>query len=63
MYTGVKVFSASKHREREDLGDAATEWLQDNPSIEIVRTEVRQSSDQAYHCLSILFFYNNRKQR
>lgn len=59
-FTGVKVFSATKAREREELGDAITRWMRDNPNLEVVDREVRQSSDNEFHCLSILIFYRPR---
>lgn len=56
-FTGVKVFSATKAKEREELGDAVTRWLASNADLEIVDREVRQSSDNEFHCLSIVLFY------
>ena len=56
-YTGVKVFSATKAKDREDLGDKITEWLQDNGDVEVVDTTVTQSSDREFHCLTITLFY------
>jgi len=57
-YNAVKVFSATKAKEREELGEAITRWLSANPGIEIVDHIVKQSSDSEYHCLSIIIFYN-----
>ena len=58
-YSGVRVFSATKARERELIGDRINEWLDDNiKQIEIVDTTVTQSSDREFHCLTITFFYN-----
>ena len=34
-FTGVKVFSATKAKEREALGDFVTMWLRNNPNLEI----------------------------
>ena len=56
-YSGVKVFSATKAVEREGLGTKLTRWLSENPSVEILDTVVRQSSDQQFHCLTIIVFY------
>lgn len=56
-FNGVKVFSATMAQERDHLGEKVTQWLRDNPSVEIVDTIVRQSSDNAFHCLSITVFY------
>ncbi len=60
MY-GVKVFSATKAREREELGDHITRWLRDNPQVEIVDKFVTQSSDKEFHCLTITLVYKERE--
>ncbi len=57
QYNGVKVFSATKAREREELGENVTRWLRDNPDVEIVETRVLQSSDNEFHCLTIVIFF------
>ena len=62
-FTGVKVFSATKAREREEIGDLITHWLHDNPGIEIVDRVVLQSSDNEFHCLSLTFFYRQADKR
>lgn len=56
-FDGVKVFSATKARERGMLGDRLTEWLDSNPELKVVDTVVTQSSDQEFHCLTITVFY------
>lgn len=56
-FTGVKVFSATKAKEREELGETITRWLRANPDLEIVDKVVSQSSDNEFHCLSFVFFY------
>ncbi len=56
-FNAVKVFSATKAKEREEMGELITRWLRSNPDIEIANVEVRQSSDSEYHCLSIIVFY------
>ena len=56
-YTGVKVFSATKSRDRESLGEKVTEWIRQHPLLEVVDKELRQSSDSEFHCLSITLFY------
>ncbi len=59
-YSGVKVFSATKAREREALGERITEWLDaKGDRVEVVHTEVTQSSDSEFHCLAITVFYNH----
>jgi hypothetical protein len=59
-FTGVKVFSATKAREREELGETITRWLRANADLEVVDKVVSQSSDDEFHCLSIVFFYRQR---
>jgi hypothetical protein len=59
-FTGVKVFSATKAREREELGETITRWLRANPDQEILDRVVSQSSDDEFHCLSIVLFYRQR---
>ncbi len=56
-FTGVKVFSATKARERERLGETITEWIQKQGGIEVVDYEVTQSSDKEFHCLTITLFF------
>ena len=56
-FTGVKVFSATKAREREDLGEQVTRWIRDNPTSRIIDKIVTQSSDREFHCLTITIFY------
>lgn len=56
-FTGVKVFSATKARERERLGGTITDWIQKQGNLDVVDHTVTQSSDKEFHCLSITFFY------
>ncbi len=58
--SGVKVFSATKHRERQELGERITEWMDKNPDARIVDRVVTQSSDNEFHCLSITLFYSSK---
>jgi len=59
MFEAVKVFSATKQKERDELGETVTRWLDANRGkIELVEKEVRQSSDSEYHCVTIMLFYN-----
>lgn len=52
----VKVFSATKARDREMLGDRVTEWLASNPTLDILDKHVLLSSDTEFHCLTIVLF-------
>ena len=56
-FNGVKVFSATLQRHRDELGERVTEWLAANKAIRVVESVVRQSSDREFHCLSITLFY------
>ena len=59
-FTGVKVFSATKAREREELGETITRWIQANANVEIVDRVVTQSSDDEFHCLTIVLFFRQK---
>jgi hypothetical protein len=61
-FTGVKVFSATKAREREELGDHVTQWIRMNPTARIIDKIVTQSSDREFHCLTITIFYEQTSQ-
>ena len=56
-FNGVKVFSATKARDRQQLGERITGWLREHGEAQIVDTEVTQSSDREYHCLTVTLFY------
>ena len=58
-FSGVKVFSATKAREREELGEHVTRWIRDNPEAKIIDKIVTQSSDREFHCLTITIFYED----
>ncbi len=61
-FNGVKVFSATMVQQRQDLGDVVTNWLEDakrtKPGFEIVDIKITQSSDEAFHCISVIVTYN-----
>ena len=59
-FDGAKVFSATKARDRDELGTVIADWIRDNPHLEIVDREVRQSSDSAFHCVTFIFFFRYR---
>ena len=56
-FNAVKVFSATTANDREALGERVSRWLRDHPECEIVDKVTTQSSDEAYHCISITLFY------
>jgi hypothetical protein len=60
QFTGVKVFSATKAKEREELGESVSRWLRSNGDLEVVDRVVSQSSDNEFHCLAIVLFYRQR---
>ena len=57
QFTGVKVFSTTLARDREVMGEKITNWLKENPNVEIIDKEVTQSSDKEFHCLTVTLFY------
>lgn len=57
MQQGVKVFTATKAKERGALGDRITEWLRADPPKSLRDVTVTQSSDEEFHCLTITFLY------
>jgi len=59
-FTGVKVFSATKAKERDELGETITRWLRASPEVEVVDRVVTQSSDDEFHCLTIVLFYRQK---
>jgi folate-dependent tRNA-U54 methylase TrmFO/GidA len=56
-FTGVKVFSTTLARDRENMGENITKWLKENPNVDVVDKMVTQSSDKEFHCLTITLFY------
>jgi hypothetical protein len=60
QFSGVKVFSATMQLDRDRLGDRVEQWMTQHPQLEIVDYTTTQSSDHAFHCLSIVLFYRTR---
>jgi folate-dependent tRNA-U54 methylase TrmFO/GidA len=60
-FTGVKVFSTTLARDRDQLSDRITSWLREHPELEMVDQVVTQSSDKEFHCLTFTFFYRERR--
>jgi hypothetical protein len=58
-FNGVKVFSATMAQDRDKLGERLTEWLRQNPELDVVECRVTQSSDSAFHCLAMTIFYRD----
>ena len=59
-FTGMKIFSTTLARDRDQMGENITRWLRENPQVEVVDKTVTQSSDKEFHCLSITLFYKER---
>ena len=58
--TGVKIFSATKAREREEISDRVTNWLAANRGkVKLIDKQVTQSSDREFHCLTVTLFYRH----
>jgi hypothetical protein len=62
MVMGAKVFTATKAKDREELGEVLTRWIRDNPRARILDKIVTQSSDSEFHCLTITVFYEIQAQ-
>jgi hypothetical protein len=62
MLMGAKVFTATKAKDREELGEVLTRWIRANPQAKILDKIVTQSSDSEFHCLSITVFYELQPQ-
>lgn len=60
-FSGVKVISATMVAQRQALGEQVTQWLEnarrERPGFEVVDIVIRQSSDDAFHCVSALIFF------
>lgn len=57
-FNGVEVFSATMARDRDQLGHQVTEWIRKRgDAIEVLDVVVTQSSDHAFHCVSITVFF------
>jgi hypothetical protein len=50
----VKVFSVTKARDRDQIGERVGAWLRTNPHLEVRKAVVSLSSDSAFHCLSLV---------
>lgn len=58
-FTSVRVFSATMREDRERLGERVTAWLAaQEEGFELVDYEIRQSSDDRFHLVSITIFFN-----
>jgi hypothetical protein len=62
-FNSVKVFSATTATDRESLGERVSGWLRDHRGIDVIDRVVTQSSDEAYHCITITLFYKDPAPR
>ena len=58
-FNGVKVFSATMFKDREELGDKVTRWIAERPDLQITEMRVTQSSDASFHCVAITVFFRD----
>lgn len=63
QFNRVEVFSATKARERNGLGERVTSFLRGHLEATVVDTVIRQSSDREFHCLTIVLFLHEAKKR
>ncbi len=56
-FDSVKVFSATMHRDRDQLGETITRWMAEHPTAKVTSIVMTQSSDAEFHCLSCVLFY------
>ncbi len=54
---GLKIFSATKAKDREFLGETITDWIRTHSDFDIVDKVITQSSDAEFHCLAITILY------
>jgi hypothetical protein len=59
---GLRVFSATRARDREVLGETITRWIADHPECELIDKIVLQSSDSEFHCLSIVLIFERQRE-
>ena len=64
VFDSVKTFSATKARDRQVLGERVTEWLRGpGAGAEVTDKQVMQSSDDEFHCLSVVLWYRRPEPR
>lgn len=57
----VKIFSSTLARDREVMGEQITRWLNQEPKKYVSDYVVKQSSDNEFHCITIVFFYQEEE--
>lgn len=59
-FDGVKVFSCTMYAQRMEFDGRVNAWIEAHPDIRIVDMTIVQSSDVAFHCISVVIFWRNR---
>lgn len=60
-FDGLKVFSATMYQDRDQLGEKVTEWIAANQKmVDIVEIEQLQSSDDNFHCVTIIVYFKRK---
>ncbi|MEE9383462.1 MAG: hypothetical protein V3V08_08625 [Nannocystaceae bacterium] len=54
---GIQIFSTTRHLGSGELGDRVTAWREENPALQPLSVDVRQSSDSSRHCLTIVVWW------
>ena len=63
QFTGMKIFSTTLARDREQMGDNITRWLHDNPQLEMVDKIITQMhSDGTLSAISTQWFGSDLTQ-
>ncbi len=57
QFNGVKIFSATMMMDRLQLGEKCTAWIQEHPEKMVIEIQVTQSSDEAFHCITLTVYY------
>lgn len=62
-FNAVKVFCATTASDREELGERVAGWLRAHPDAVVLDRVVTQSSDDAFHCVTITLFVREPVER
>lgn len=61
-FDGVAVFAATMMKDRELLGERVTAWLGQHTDLQVIDAVVTQSSDAAFHCITITLFWREPRR-
>ena len=56
-FDGVQMFNATLAKERARLGETISAWMAKNRHLKVVDWWITQSSDNAFHCVTMTLFY------